>query len=69
MGLHFRRTWRLAPGLRLRMGKGGPALSIGPRGANLVMSRRGIHSHAGPPGTGIYHRQALWKRKQTGKKR
>ncbi|MDH4572689.1 DUF4236 domain-containing protein [Salinicola acroporae] len=62
MGLRFRRMLRLAPGLRIRLDSQDPVLSIGPRGANLNISRRGIHSHAGIPGSGIYHRQALWKR-------
>jgi len=63
MGLRFRRTLRLAPGLRIRLNNHGPTLSIGPRGANLNFSRRGIHSHAGVPGSGVYHRQSLWERK------
>ncbi|KAA0016816.1 DUF4236 domain-containing protein [Salinicola corii] len=68
MGLRFRRVLRLAPGLRIRLDGQGPTLLIGPRGANLNVSRRGIHSHAGIPGSGVCHRQALWKRtSRTGK--
>ena len=63
MGLRFHRTLRLAPGLRIRLDNHGPTLSIGPRGANLNFSRRGIHGHAGLPGSGVYHRQPLWERK------
>ncbi|WP_110655721.1 DUF4236 domain-containing protein [Salinicola halimionae] len=68
MGLLFRRTLRLGPGLRIRLNNHGPSLSLGPRGANLNFSRRGVHSHAGIPGSGVYHRQSLWERKsRTGK--
>ncbi|OLO05225.1 DUF4236 domain-containing protein [Salinicola socius] len=73
MGLRFRRMLRLAPGLRIRLDNHGPTLSIGPRGAHLNFSRHGIHSHAGVPGSGVYHRQALWERTsragKTGKKK
>ena len=54
MSLRFRRSIRIAPGVRLNLGLHGAGVSIGPRGFHVGMNRRGMYTSAGIPGTGIY---------------
>ena len=54
MALRFRRSIRLAPGIRLNVGMHGAGLSVGPRGFHVGVNRRGMYTSAGIPGTGIY---------------
>ncbi|MBE0487827.1 MAG: DUF4236 domain-containing protein [Halomonas sp.] len=59
MAFRFQRRIRLAPGVRLNLGKRGLGLSVGPRGASLSMGPSGVHGHAGIPGTGLAYRTKL----------
>ena len=54
MSLRFRRSIRIAPGVRLNLGLHGAGVSIGPRGFHVGMNRRGMYTSAGIPGTGLY---------------
>jgi hypothetical protein len=54
MSLRFRRSVRIAPGVRLNLGLHGAGLSVGPRGLHVGVNRRGMYSSAGIPGTGLY---------------
>ena len=59
MTFRFRRTVRLAPGVRLNIGKRGVSLSMGPRGASVTVGGSGAFFNAGIPGTGLSSRQRL----------
>lgn len=59
MGLRFRRSIRLAPGLRLNFSTSGASLSVGPRGLSATFGSRGTYLNAGIPGTGLYTRSRL----------
>jgi uncharacterized protein DUF4236 len=59
MGLRFRRSLKLAPGLRLNLSGSGVSLSAGPRGASVNFGSRGTYFNAGIPGTGLYARERL----------
>lgn len=59
MAFRFRRSIRLAPGLRLNVGKRGVSLSAGPRGASLTVGQRGTYTNFGLPGTGLSVRQRV----------
>src|SRR5258708_631334 len=59
MALRFRRSIRLAPGLRLNLSGSGASLSLGPRGASVNFGSRGAFFNAGIPGTGLYTRSRL----------
>src|SRR5437867_5588892 len=59
MGLRFRRSIKLAPGLRLNWSLGGPSLSVGPRGASMTFGRRGTYTNLGIPGTGLSIREKV----------
>lgn len=53
MAFRFRKSFKIAPGVRLNVGKRGGSLSIGGRGATVNISSRGTRATFGIPGTGI----------------
>jgi len=59
MALRFRRSLKLAPGLRMNLSRGGLSWSIGPRGASMSFGKRGAAANLGLPGTGLSVRQTL----------
>jgi len=54
VSLRFRRSIRIAPGVRVNLGLHGAGVSVGPRGFHVGMNRRGMYTSAGIPGTGVY---------------
>ena len=62
MGLQFRRSVKIAPGIRINFGKKSTSVSVGPRGAKVTMGTNGTHVSAGIPGTGIYYREKVSKK-------
>lgn len=59
MGLRFRKSVRLAPGLRMNFSMSGVSLTAGPRGASVGIGRRGTYLNAGIPGTGLYAHERI----------
>lgn len=59
MALRFRRSVKIAPGLRINVGKRGMSLSAGGRGATVTMGKNGLYGNVGIPGTGISARRKL----------
>jgi len=59
MGLRFRKSLKLAPGLRMNVGLRSLSLSLGPRGANVNVRPRGLQTNVGIPGTGLAFRKHL----------
>lgn len=53
MGFRFRKSVRIAPGVRINLGKKKASLSIGGRGATVNLSDRGVKTTVGIPGTGM----------------
>ena len=53
MALRFRRSFRVAPGLRVNFSRSGASLSLGPRGASTTFGSRGTFFNAGIPGRGL----------------
>lgn len=56
MGLRFRQTFKLFPGVHLNLSKSGISASFGVPGATLNVGRRGLASTVGLPGTGLSYR-------------
>lgn len=56
MGFRVRRSFSLAPGVRLNLSKGGFSTSLGGRGCSVNIGRRGVSSSLGIPGTGVSSR-------------
>lgn len=59
MGFRFRRSLRLAPGLRINLSKSGASLSVGGRGATVNFGPRGTRLTVGLPGTGLSYSTKL----------
>lgn len=59
MGLRFRRSVRLFPGVRLNFSTRGVSATIGPRGASVNIGPRGTYANIGLSGTGLSYRERL----------
>lgn len=54
MGLRIRRSIKIAPGIKLNIGKKGfNSVSIGKRGAHYTIGKHGTRTTVGIPGTGV----------------
>ena len=53
MGLRFRQSFKLFPGVRLNLSARGLSASFGIRGASVNVGRRGVRSTVGIPGSGL----------------
>jgi hypothetical protein len=53
MPIRFRRTLKIAPGVRLNFSKSGVSTTVGPRGFHLTFGKRGIRRTVSIPGTGV----------------
>ena len=54
MGWRFRKSFRLAPGVRLNLGRRGiTSMSVGRRGATVNLGKRGVTGTVSIPGTGL----------------
>jgi hypothetical protein len=59
MGFRFRRSIRLAPGIRLNLTSRGLSATVGPRGTSINVGPRGTYANVGIPGTGLSSRARL----------
>ncbi|NPD17602.1 DUF4236 domain-containing protein [Xinfangfangia sp. D13-10-4-6] len=60
MALRFRKRIRIAPGIKINITqKGITSATIGPRGLNVNVGKKGKYLNAGLPGTGIYSRTRI----------
>ena len=53
MGIRFRRSLKIIPGVRVNLGKKGISVSTGVKGANMTAGTSGVRLTAGLPGTGL----------------
>lgn len=59
MGLRFRQSFQLFPGVRLNLSGGGVNATFGVPGASLNVGPRGIRSSVGVPGSGLSYSSSL----------
>lgn len=59
MALRFRKSIKLAPGVRWNVSGSGSSWSFGPRGASVGVGKRGTYLNTGIPGTGLYARERI----------
>lgn len=59
MGLNFKKSIKIMPGVKINIGKTGVSTSIGPRGAKINIGKRGTRATVGVPGTGISFTQKI----------
>lgn len=67
MGLRFRKSVKIIPGVRVNFSTRGTSLSVGKRGLTTNISRRGVRSTIGIPGSGISYttRTARWNNRRS----
>lgn len=54
MGFNFRKSFKIAPGVRLNVGKNGiSSVSVGGKGGRVSVGKKGIRSTVSAPGTGL----------------
>ncbi|MDO6722628.1 DUF4236 domain-containing protein [Celeribacter halophilus] len=63
MGVRFRKSIKVAPGVRLNVSKSGVSTTVGVRGASVNVGKQGVYGNAGIPGTGLSVREKLKKPK------
>lgn len=59
MGFRYRRSIKLAPGVKLNLSGGGVSWTLGGRGASIGIGKRGTYVNGGIPGTGLRYRTKL----------
>jgi hypothetical protein len=59
MSLRFRKSVKLAPGIRWNISGSGSSWTFGPRGASVNVGKRGTFLNTGIPGTGLSSRSQL----------
>lgn len=59
MALRFRKSFKLAPGVRMNLSGSGASWSLGPRGARVNIGKRGTYLSSSIPGTGLSSRQRI----------
>jgi len=59
MGLRFRRSWSVIPGIRFNLGLKTGSVSFGTRGLHYTVGPSGSRITAGIPGTGLFWTQKL----------
>lgn len=59
MGLRFRRSWGVVPGVRLNLGLKSGSVSFGGRGLHYTVGTRGQRVTVGLPGTGLFWTQKI----------
>ncbi|MGO7570311.1 MULTISPECIES: DUF4236 domain-containing protein [Rhizobium] len=63
MAIRFRKSFKIAPGLRLNIGKKGASVRVGPKGAGYTVGTSGQRVSASVPGTGVGFSSKIGKRK------
>lgn len=58
MGLRFRRTIRVMPGVRLNLSRSGISTSVGVRGAHVTVGHGRMRETVGLPGSGLSYTQS-----------
>jgi hypothetical protein len=53
MPIRFRRTLRVAPGVKLNFSKSGVSTTVGPKGFHFTFGKKGVRRTVSIPGTGV----------------
>ncbi len=66
MGLRFRKSFKIAPGVKINLGKKSTSISLGGKGVHYTLTSKGKRTTSiGIPGTGVYYTSS--SKKQTKK--
>lgn len=61
MPIRFRRSFKIFPGVKVNVSKGGVSVSVGKPGATLNFSKHGVRQTIGLPGSGVSQTSYLFK--------
>lgn len=61
MPVRFRKSFKIFPGVKVNMSKGGVSFTVGAKGYHLNFSKRGVRQTVGLPGSGISQTSYLVK--------
>lgn len=60
MGWNFRKSVKIAPGVKVNFSKRGASISAGPKGYKVSVNSKGkVHQTVSIPGTGLYNRKKI----------
>ena len=59
MGVRYRKSVKIMPGVRVNISKSGLSTTIGSKGASVNIGKKGVYANAGIPGTGVYMREKI----------
>jgi hypothetical protein len=59
MGLRFRKTVKMLPGVRLNISRSGTGLSIGKPRSSVSIGKRGVQATVGIPGRGVSYSEQI----------
>jgi hypothetical protein len=59
MALRFRKSMKIAPGVRLNLGKKSTSVRVGPKGAGYTVGTSGQRVSAGLPGSGLHYTEKV----------
>ena len=62
MPIRFRRSFKIFPGVKVNVSKGGVSVSVGKPGATLNFSKQGVRQTIGLPGSGVSQTSYLFKK-------
>jgi hypothetical protein len=61
MPIRFRKSFKVFPGVKVNMSKGGISFTVGTKGYHLNFSKRGVRQTVGLPGSGLSETSYLVK--------
>jgi hypothetical protein len=59
MAIRFRRSMKIAPGLRLNIGKKSASVRVGGRGGGVTLGSAGSRATVGAPGSGLSYSKKI----------
>src|SRR5512140_3859840 len=65
MPIRFRRTLKIAPGVKLNFSKSGVSTTVGPKGFHFTFGKRGVRRTVSIPGTGVSEVDYINKKGET----
>ncbi len=68
MPIRFRRTLKIAPGVKINFSKSGMSTTVGPKGFHFTFNKRGVRRDVSIPGTGISEVDYIKKNKTQAEK-
>ena len=69
MPIRFRRTFKILPGVKVNVSKGGISVTVGPKGFHLNFGKHGVRQTVGIPGSGLSESSYLIKNEPESERR